>query len=130
MNVVRFPWSWCLLTVPVAAVAAGVEPAIRLPCEPSRACAIEMARAAAYENERRREGSLGLMFGLLIIAEHQVEAGDIAGFTAIAPEARRAIEANRLKNPSSGPNRMDGRKMTAPGTVSSTAFSPAALVRA
>ena len=83
---------WGVLALSMAGIAIPAEPAINLPCAPSRACAIEMARAAAYENERRSKGNLGEMFGLLAVARVQLDSGDIAGFTAAAAEARRAIE--------------------------------------
>ena len=40
---------------------------------------------------------------------------------------KRAMLAKRLKKPSSGPKMIEGRKMTASGTVSSTAVSPSGL---
>ena len=43
---------------------------------------------------------------------------------------RRAIAANLLKKPSSGPNMIDGRRIVASGMAASTSFSPMALVRA
>ena len=92
MNVVRLALFWSALILPMAGFAVEAEPAISLPCEPSRACAIEMARAAAYENERRRKGNLGQMYGLLAVANVQLDLGDTAGFTATAAEARRAID--------------------------------------
>ena len=41
-----------------------------------------------------------------------------------------AIAAKRLKNWSSGPNTIEGRRIVAVGKASRTAASPAALVRA
>ena len=86
-----------VLALSMAGIAIPAEPAIDLPCAPSRACAIEMARAAAYEKERRSKGSLGEMFGLLAVASVQLDSGDIAGFTAAAAEARRAIERTMVQ---------------------------------
>jgi hypothetical protein len=94
MNVVRLALFCSALALPLAGVAVEADPSISLPCEPSRACAIEMARAAAYENERRSEGNFGQMSGLLAIATVQLDSGDITGFTATAAEARRAIDGS------------------------------------
>jgi hypothetical protein len=60
-----------------------------------------------------------------------------AGWNRVSPPPtsgsageNRAMPAKRLKKSSSGPNRIEGRKMVAEGTAASTAFSPSALVRA
>ena len=44
--------------------------------------------------------------------------------------ASTAIEPNRLKNVSSGPNMIEGRMMIASGTAARTSISASALVRA
>ena len=44
--------------------------------------------------------------------------------------AMRASAANLLKKLSSGPNRIEGRRMVADGMAASTSFSPMALERA
>jgi hypothetical protein len=75
-----------------AGIVAGAEATIILPCEPSRACAIEMARAAAHQQERSGYGSYETVHGLLAIAELQLESGDIPGFKATAAEVRRAAD--------------------------------------
>jgi hypothetical protein len=40
------------------------------------------------------------------------------------------MRAKRLMNPSSGPNRIDGRMMVAAGNAARTAASPSPLLRA
>jgi hypothetical protein len=97
MNVVRLALFWSALALPMACVTVEAESPISLPCEPSRACAIEMARAAAYENERRSKGNFGQMYGLLAVANVQLDSGDITGFTATAAEARRAIDGTMVQ---------------------------------
>jgi hypothetical protein len=92
MNVLHLALLWSALTLSTAGIVVGAEPTIELPCEPSRGCAIDMARAAAYQHERSGYGGYEKVHGLLAIAELQLESGDIAAFKAAAAEARRATD--------------------------------------
>jgi hypothetical protein len=56
----------------------------------------------------------------------RVSPPPISGSTGLST----AMAAKRLKNWSSGPNTIEGRRMTAPGMAPRTAASPSALVRA
>ena len=93
MNVLHLALLLSALALSTAGIVVGAEPTIELPCEPSRGCAIDMARAAAYQNERSGYGGYEKVHGLLAIAELQLESGDIAAFKLAAAEARRATDA-------------------------------------
>lgn len=77
--------------------ARAADPPIELPCEPSRACAIQMARAAGYEGERRASGNGALRAGLLGIVELEAASGDKVAYAATLAEIRRYVAG--LKNP-------------------------------
>ena len=94
MNALRLALLWPALTLSTAGIVLGAEPTINLPCEPSRACAIDMARAAANQHERSGYGSYEKVYGWLAIAELQLESGDITGFKATAAEVRRAADGS------------------------------------
>ena len=59
------------------------------------------------------------------LLEDELRTGD-----GVSRPMMRAMAANLLKKPSSGPKISDGRRMTALGNASRTASSPCALVTA
>jgi len=80
-----------------------------------------MSRADRPPQRQRR--------GRDIAGEHRLEPG-VAAADERQGGARRAIAANRLKNESSGPNMIEGRRMVAPARRRARASRPTPMLRA
>ena len=76
----------------VAAVAAsGETPSADLKCEPTRACAIELAREAGRGNYKAGKDKHNYVMGLLTIGDMQLADGDKAGLAATMAEILKVV---------------------------------------
>lgn len=82
----------CVLAGLGWADAQAADRLVELGCEPSRACAIQLAREAGRANYKVRKNNHEYVMALLAIADMQSATGDKPGFAASVTEIRQAID--------------------------------------
>ena len=86
----KFRWLPMLAGL-VASTTWATEKPVAIKCEPSRACAIELAREAGRQNFKARGEVHEYAMALLAIGDLQLEAGDTGGFAATVTEFLKAV---------------------------------------